>query len=463
MKRKKIFLPGSRAANAFKAIAFLFLSFAGSNTHAQCVAPTLNISTGYDPMAGTTVTPSNTQVEPKWTSAVSADAAAAITAMGDLIGCYDALPCGVWPVPIPGSTWAMGQNDWGYMTDLNPAHTFSDTFSRPFTVCGTDSINLVIDSMITDDGITQIAIDGTVLLSIPFAGSIHHYSSSTYSLGPLSGTHTISIVVLNLNNGVYKNAIGIDVKANLVSASGTASLVSETCPDYTCDDGCDEKCYWKLTGNHIVPGHNIFGTLTKDDIRILTNSAQRAVVKSSGEVGIHQVAPSTTLDVDCVPPATAPSGLQFEHLPSGQGNILVVDKNGYVYISKQMARPAEPATTGDVQDQINDLKKQIEDLKALVVQNSAPGNMPNMSSLSVSPNPSDGELNATYTIPGNFSKAVIRITDEMGRIVVTKPIENNSGTMHLTIPSSVKATTLVVSMIVDGNSISSKQLSFLSR
>ena len=447
------------------AIAALSLSLTSTNATAQCLTSNLNISTGYDPVAGALVTPSNTQLDPKWTSAASPDAITAITADGNNVGCYVALPLSLWPT-MPGSNWIMGQDYWGHTTD-GASGDYADTFTRHFEICGSDSFNLVIDSMQSDDWISDILVDGVGIQSYPAAGYIHYYPAATYSLGTLSGVHTITIIVHNFNNGVYMNAIGINVVASVVSLSGSASLISEACKDYTCnptDDKCDDLCFWKLVGNHIVGNHNILGTLDKDDIRIFSNGQQRGVVKYDGEVGIHQNAPNTTLDVDCVPAYGAPSGLELENLPWNEGYILVVDKKGFVYRSKKMTGITSNDPKGkDMQAEIDELKKELEELKAKLGQGAPATGLHDGTSFSLSPNPSDGDINATYSIAGTYGKAIVKITDNMGREIVSKQVESSTGMLHLAIPSSVKSGTLIVSLTVDGSNVASKQLSFLAK
>lgn len=461
MNFKNTFFSGSRIA-----VAAFCLSFAVTSASAQCLTSNLNISTGYDPVAGALVTPSNTQLDPKWTCNASADAALAVAADGNNLGSYNALPLGLWPT-MPNSNWLMGQDWWGHTTDGVGTSYFADTFTRTFEICGTqDSFTLNIDSMQSDDGITAILVDGVVVQSYAFAGGINTYAAASYFLGTISGVHTVSIVVQNFNNGVYVNAIGINVVASIVSMSGTSSIISEVCPGYSCiptAPECDDKCFWKLVGNHIVGDHNILGTLDKDDVRIFTNSLQRGVVKADGEFGIHQNAPSTTLDVDCVPAYGAPSGLQFENLPVNEGYILVVDKNGYVYKSKKMTGQPTNDPKGDLQAQVDELKKQIEELKKMIGGGSATSGANDGTTFSLSPNPSDGDINATYSIAGTYGKATIKITDVTGREIVSKQVESTTGMLHLTIPSSVKSNTLIVSLIVDGANVSSKQLSYLAR
>ncbi len=460
---------GKNLSRIARGAMLALMTMCSTQVMAQCLTNNLNISTGYDPMTGTNVTPSSTQLDPKWTSTPSPDAIASITAMGLTVGCYNAPPLGTWPAAYTGTCYIMGQNDWGFNTDGNASSHFSDTFSRTFDVCVEDSVRLVIESMTSDDHITLVAIDGTPLYTHSPACYIYTYPSATYNLGTLVGTHTISIVVSQCNNGIYKNAIGLNMLGRVESISGNNSINSETCPGYTCnsggDPGCDDKCYWRVTGNNIYGTNNKLGTLDKNDVVIITNNTNRGIIKSSGEFGIHQMSPSTTLDIDCVPPATAPSGLQFENLPTNEGRILVVDKDGYVYASKKTTGINYVGNEEDanVKAEIATLKNEIEGLKRIINQLTNGNTSHEGSSFSISPNPSDGEINATYNIVGNYTKATLSICDNLGRVILTKPIEGALGTLHVTLPGNIKSSNLIVSLIVDGSNLKSEQLTYIAK
>lgn len=97
---------------------------------------------------------------------------------------------------------------------------------------------------------------------------------------------------------------------------------------------CADSCYWKVTGNNIANGHNIFGTLTNHNVRIQTNSIDRGIFTSAGHLGWNTMNPTTNFSVNSAGhPTGVPSGVRLENLDPGAGNLLVIDSNGYVFNS----------------------------------------------------------------------------------------------------------------------------------
>jgi hypothetical protein len=96
---------------------------------------------------------------------------------------------------------------------------------------------------------------------------------------------------------------------------------------------CSDTCYWKVTGNNIINGNNIFGTLTNNDVRIRTNSIERGILSSTGNLGWNTMSPTAYLHVNCNggnPNNGTSSDVRFEGLENGTGSILVIDNLGYV-------------------------------------------------------------------------------------------------------------------------------------
>lgn len=104
--------------------------------------------------------------------------------------------------------------------------------------------------------------------------------------------------------------------------------------------GCDDLCYWRVVGNNINDGKNIFGTLTDDDVRIQTNSTDRGILKGGsttfgGFFGWNTMNPTARLHVNCAGGnyESGVSDIRFQGLEQGTGNMLAIDGNGYVYNS----------------------------------------------------------------------------------------------------------------------------------
>ncbi len=56
--------------------------------------------------------------------------------------------------------------------------------------------------------------------------------------------------------------------------------------------------FWKVTGNNISNGNNIFGTLSNDDVKIKTNNADVGIITKTGRFGIRTQTPNKDLEVN---------------------------------------------------------------------------------------------------------------------------------------------------------------------
>jgi|GEM_PF-698937 len=196
-----------------------------------CVTTALNISTGYDPVAGALVTP--TVLDPKWTSTVSPATADSVAADAGILGCYDIvpLPPPYWSLSGSSCNWISSQNTTSYNTDGSGADIYWMKLTRPFNTCVSDSLilNMNIES---DDWISEIDFDGAPVFSPGVGGcGSTSYTSYVYHLGMVTaGAHSVSVVVHNCNNGYYENSTGMALYGTVNSASGTASITTENNP-----------------------------------------------------------------------------------------------------------------------------------------------------------------------------------------------------------------------------------------
>ena len=230
-----------------------------------------------------------------------------------------------------------------------------------------------------------------------------------------------------------------------------------------CDPGgseCDDKCYWRITGNNTITPSNYLGTNTAADLIVKTNGTERARIEGTGDgnMGISTASPTTILHTYAAPPpAGAPSGLRFEDLPWGTGYILVTDDDGYVYrmedaVKKSIGSPEMM----EMQQQVNELKREISELRALLQGSDA-------NSLSISPNPTTGQVNATFRIAQTYTTAMVRIIDNAGRTVISSPVSGSEGTTSLVIPVSSASGNLSCVLIVDGKAIATEKLILLNK
>ncbi len=304
-------------------------------------------------------------------------------------------------------------------------------------------------------------------------------ASITITANVLSGAGTWSTTSTNVTispSGASCSVTGVSAGTAYIKYTlGGCVSITDTVTVGSCGPVCSDTCYWKVTGNNIIGGNNTFGTLTNDDIKFTTNSTFRGVLQGAGNGnwGINTSSPSTFLDVDCTPPTIvpAPSGLRFENLPTGHGNVLVVDPSGYVYAANSIAYKHNGNSgddNTDLQNQINQLQQQINDLKNLLtvnginIQGSGSGDMTG-NSLSVSPNPTSGQANATYSIANDFTSAAIRVTDNTGKLILEKPVSGHNGTVDFTIPGNVVSNQLSCSLIVDSKILATQKLVLLNK
>lgn len=162
-----------------------------------------------------------------------------------------------------------------------------------------------------DGGVTWNDISGATGLSFILPGSI---SPGNYQFRMLSAEAS------NINSPncrFQSNAIFLTVK--------------------DCKGDCSDSCYWKVTGNNIIGGNNIFGTVSSDDIIIQSSASDRGVITRDGLLGWNTMIPTAYLHVNCDmnnPSNGVVSDVRFEKLEYGSGNILVINRDGYVMDSK---------------------------------------------------------------------------------------------------------------------------------
>jgi hypothetical protein len=87
---------------------------------------------------------------------------------------------------------------------------------------------------------------------------------------------------------------------------------------------------------------------------------QRIYVDAHGYAGLATTAPTAALHVDCtgIPPS-GPSNVRFENLQKGEGSIVVMDADGYLFRSASNAKIAS-------HDEVEQLKKEVEELKSQI-------------------------------------------------------------------------------------------------
>ncbi len=434
-----------RRNTAFAALLLIVTSFTASAQPCNNVS-TLDINTGYDYNTNTRV--ADGQPDPEWyVSGLTPDCSAVPGAVS--IGARARVVNSMWSLSNPTSGWISFLNAGTYGTSsTQPQLSYGMTLSRNFRVCQDDNFQFTID-IANDNFCTQIDIDN-VPISFSQTPAITPGNYSTFtSIAPFTtfltaGTHTINVRVYNYPVGSSNNPHGLNLVANIQSASGQSSLVGPgSSDDCTCmnSTSCSDTCYWKVTGNNIIGNNNIFGTLTQNDVRIKTSSMDRGIFTLDGLLGWNTMKPTAYLHVYCDGHNKEDgklSDVRFERLERGMGNILVINEEGYVLDSKIPITRANAALeiealkqNYEVEKERNDrLEKELADVKAklnlLLESRSGQVKLSGSNELyQNAPNPANGQTVIAYQINTMKQDAYIVISSASGQVLQEYKINSN--------------------------------------
>jgi hypothetical protein len=207
------------------------------------------------------------------------------------------------------------------------------------------------------------------------------------------------------------------------------------------------------------------------------NGIERARINRFGYMGIAASAPTAKLHVNCtaISGQTNPSNIRFQNLQGGTGKYLVIDSNGYVYSST--TGPAASAVTAaqqtatplniDLQSQVEDLKKQVEELRSLILsrQPLSPQQLntlknPNLPWLGDGqPNPSNNSTLIEYSLPAGTSIATCQVYSLDGKILSTTVLNPSAGKSRVNVDTGKLAPGMYIySLIVNGKATDTKKL-----
>jgi hypothetical protein len=347
---------GIFAGKTLKAAMAVLCLFSLAPSFAQnCKTNSLTINTGYDPVTNTKLTVPAT--DPNWNiTAYSTDLLnLSNTTLATIPTTGPATVTNNMNIGITSTTseWVCFYdptgNNWSTFYETNVAGTYSFKMTREFkVVCQGSNITFNID-VARDNYVKDFRVlnsSSTVVQSLLNDPTLTTNNSTYYSsfqninvttTSPLPpDVYTIEITVHNLSNPLNQaNPHGVHIRGTVTSPIN--NLVAPGNAD--CDCECEDKCYWKVEGNNILNGNNIFGTLTNDDVLIKTNNTDRGTMTNIGLLGWNTITPTAYLHVNCSgnnpdgeggSPATA-SDIRFENLEHGNGTILAIDASGYVY------------------------------------------------------------------------------------------------------------------------------------
>jgi hypothetical protein len=458
---------------ARRGIASALVILAGTGSiYAQCLTTKLEITTG---VYNGSVLATNT-TDPNWYC---------VNKTGNFAGSLPPVGSNVEVVNGP-STWA-GGGHWiadnqlhanpGIVTTVN-----SDlTFERRFRTCGDGAVTFDF-SMRHDGWITDISIDGVSTGLTNTTVSTWQTTSSMWTPGSFtqtlpSGSHTITINVWAPPQYSYNDPTGFMMNGAI--SSSAAIIVDDQnpdCADYACAPRCEDKCYWTVDGNNIATGRNKLGTLTDDDIRIISNGnatpARGIITKGNsttgGYLGWNTVKPTARLHVDCVNGNNPddkfgqPSDIRFQNLEAGSGTILVIDKEGYVYDSHVPldGKPEGRGTADNIaalQQEIRELKAQLAEIRSSLRTTDKISASDNLLYQNL-PNPFTKETSIRFNLTKMQQSAMIIVYDLSGHQLKKYPI-TTVGAGGITVTSeTLQPGVYLYSLVVDGQEVDSKRM-----
>lgn len=432
-------------------------------SQAQCLTDFLTINTGYTSAGVIGVG----APDPHWNITSISPALAALVVTPPTPYPAPRATFSSWSATDPNSTWLSFDNPSTWYTTTSATADYSFIVARNFTLCQDDDIKFDL-KMSFDNWVRTVKIDGiTIYTGTPTSSfsAVSTFTAIPVSVMSLtSGTHTIEADVVNFHTASVQNPHGFQMVGIIGSATGNTSIVNDNeCPDYVCQDDCDDKCFWKLKGNNILGGNNIFGTLSPDNVRIKTSNLFRGVMDTKGQLGWNTMSPTAYLHVLCTgnndDKGGKASDIRFEKLEPGKGNILVIDDQGYVYNSHMPIDAAGKATAADnaaLANRVAELEAQVRQLTAMM---KATGSLSADDQLEQNvPNPTGRETSIGYYIRDIKTGAYLTVYDMSGKEVMRFDIsESGRGTVNLDC-SKLLPGNYLYSLLVDGRRVDSKKM-----
>lgn len=223
-----------------KIISLCFLLAVAFTSQAQLVN-SLNFSTGYDNVSGTTIPIG--QQDPEWL----------ITALGAPFSPTGSMPYGAWvqtpwgpgysspPTTPAGTEWVSfhpSSMSTGEYDDIGGTMTLRYTFET----CVEDYISFNADIR-SDNGITALRVDGVTTTFTQNVMNNNWMTGSAFSYGATlaAGTHTVEVDVKNVGVTQPNNPAGLNVDGFITSVNN--SIVDRAnFPDYVCCNANFEYC-----------------------------------------------------------------------------------------------------------------------------------------------------------------------------------------------------------------------------
>lgn len=210
---------------------------------------------------------------------------------------------------------------------------------------------------------------------------------------------------------------------------------------------CEDPCSWSKTGNTNINDWNFLGSINAAPVKISTNNTTRIIVPANG--------------IQTVTNANAYSNL----LIGPDGTLYKTDcrrdPNGRAASGRMVAETEEEAG-GDTQQQIRELKEEVEQLKQLVntlmkAGNYSPLTNSGRNSLSIVPTPFSNNAVAVFDIQeAGFKGGTLQVVDINGRLIKSLAINQAKGQVAIG-DISTAASAVIFNIVSDGRIIISKK------
>ncbi|WP_294316105.1 T9SS type A sorting domain-containing protein [uncultured Chryseobacterium sp.] len=169
-------------------------------------------------------------------------------------------------------------------------------------------------------------------------------------------------------------------------------------------------------------------------------------------VGIGTTSPTALLHTN--------GKVRMENLPDGNGRALVVDPDGNVMVANSYLYRSAGDQTAEFQTQIDDLRKEVQELKELLKQSrisvdmGAASNEPKL--YQNAPNPGKGETIIKYYLPKETNNASIGIYNVSGQLIKNIPLKDKgNGSIIL---NGIRGGSYVYTLSVDGKNADTRKM-----
>ncbi|WP_294323952.1 T9SS type A sorting domain-containing protein [uncultured Chryseobacterium sp.] len=169
-------------------------------------------------------------------------------------------------------------------------------------------------------------------------------------------------------------------------------------------------------------------------------------------VGIGTTSPTALLHTN--------GKVRMENLPDGNGRALVVDPDGNVMVANSYLYRSAGDQTAEFQTQIDDLRKEVQELKELLKQSrisvdmGAAFNEPKL--YQNAPNPGKGETIIKYYLPKETNNASIGIYNVSGQLIKNIPLKDK-GNGSITL-NGIRGGSYVYTLSVDGKNADTRKM-----